>query len=144
MLHRPQIAERLRNFVCMAPSTVRKASLSRAVGIAFGLGTQVFFAVTVCYLFLFLRDGSTNYAGNWLAIDCLLALQFAIPHSLLLLPVSRTAIARIIPSELFGTLFSAVTCSSLWLIFSFWRCAPSVVWDLNGLARAAVLFGFYG
>ena len=60
----------------------------RAAGIAFGLGTQALFAVTVCGLFLFLRDGSSRIAADWLAVDCLLALQFAVVHSLLLLPSS--------------------------------------------------------
>src|SRR4051794_8620565 len=82
----------------------------RAGGISFGVATQLLFVPTVYYVFLFLRDGVTRPASSWLAIDCLLALQFAVPHSILLLPRVRSALSRIMPSQFYGSLFAVSTC----------------------------------
>src|SRR3954471_21427307 len=91
---------------CTDAKTDRRAWWLRACGISFGVATQIFFAVTVYYLFFFLRDGITRPANNWLAMDCVLALQFAVIHSLLLLPRSRSMLSRIIPGQLYGNLFA--------------------------------------
>lgn len=68
--------------------------MKRSFWLAFGVLTQLLFLVTVCRLFPFLRGGG-NFRGlfspapghsvNWLVIDGLLALQFALVHSVLLL-----------------------------------------------------------
>ena len=47
------------------------------------------FAVTVVGLFSFLRYGQVPSTESWVLVDTLLALQFAIPHSLLLHPSTR-------------------------------------------------------
>ncbi len=118
-------------------------SWSRTAGIAFGVCTQLFFAVTVCFLFLFLRDGSTNPAGNWVLIDSLLALQFAVAHSWLLLPSSRSSLSRIMPSQFHGSFFCVTTCIGLWLMFLYWRCSAYVIWDATGWGWLAARVGFY-
>jgi len=115
----------------------------RACGIAFGVGTQIFFAVTVYYLFFFLRDGITRPAVGWLAMDCALALQFAVIHSLLLLPRSRSMLARIIPSQLYGNLFALATCAGLSLMFVTWRSSPVLIWEASGWSRIVISAGFY-
>ena len=122
----------------------RKMALSfRATGIAFGLGTQLFFLVTVCALFLFLRDGGSRVADGWLCVDCLLALQFAVIHSVLLLPTSRSWLSRVLPGQLYGCLFAVSTCIGLWLIFYFWRSSSHVIWEAQGWSRIVVCGGFY-
>jgi protein-S-isoprenylcysteine O-methyltransferase Ste14 len=113
-------------------------------GIAFGVGTQLVFAVTVYFLFFYLQDGSANRGRQWLAVDILLALQFAILHSLLLLPAARSAISKLMPGQFHGILFCATTCLCLWMIFLFWRGSPIVIWDVTGLAKTAVRLGYYG
>ena len=57
-------------------------------GFAFGIGTQAFFAFTVVGRFSFLRFGIIPRGQSWLLIDTVLALQFAIPHSILLHPMT--------------------------------------------------------
>jgi hypothetical protein len=54
---------------CPDAKTDWRAWWLRACGISFGVGTQIFFAVTVYYLFFFLRDGITRPASGWLAIS---------------------------------------------------------------------------
>src|SRR4051812_36241138 len=127
----------------MDATTAQKLAWPRAVGIVFGIGTQLFFAVTVCFLFPFLRDGSTNIRGNWLLVDCLLALQFAIVHSLMLLPRVRSAITRIMPGQFYGSIFCVTTCIGLWLTFTLWRCSPAAIWQCAGFSEMAMRAGFY-
>ena len=119
----------------MDAKTSWTALLLRAAGIAFGAATQVFFVATVCFLFLFLRDGGSRPANGWLTIDCLLALQFAVVHSVLLLPRARSMLSRVVPSQLYGSLFSATTCLGLWLMFGYWRSSSTIIWDAGGWVR---------
>lgn len=114
-------------------------SFRRLAGFTFGIGTQALFAVTVVGLFSFLRYGETRTAGSWILIDCLLALQFAIPHSLLLHPKTRSALKHWVPTEFYGAFFCVCTCLSLWLIFAFWRGTTTTLWDLDGLAANLVV-----
>jgi methanethiol S-methyltransferase len=120
-----------------------KLKLSRGVGITFGAVTQLAFAMTVPLLFVFLRFGSGRHAGSWLALDSLLAIQFAVIHSLLLLPSTRSHLTRWMPNQLFGSLFAISTCLGLWLMFAYWRESTHVVWRLSGWGRILVSGGFY-
>jgi protein-S-isoprenylcysteine O-methyltransferase Ste14 len=128
---------------CADAETDWRAWLPRAGGISFGIATQLLFAPTVCYVFLFLRDGAMRPASNWLSIDCLLAFQFAVPHSILLLPRVRSALSRVMPSQFYGSLFAASTCVSLWAIFVCWRSSPVLIWNAEGWSRIAIYAGFY-
>jgi protein-S-isoprenylcysteine O-methyltransferase Ste14 len=127
----------------MDVTMAQKLGWPRAIGIAFGVATQLFFAVTVCFLFPFLRDGSTNIRSNWLLIDTLLALQFAVTHSLMLLPRVRRAISRIVPGQFYGSIFCVTTCVGLWLTFTLWRCSPGEIWQCTGLSETLMRAGFY-
>jgi protein-S-isoprenylcysteine O-methyltransferase Ste14 len=127
----------------MDARTIQTISWRRAVGIVFGVGTQLGFAVTVCFLFLFLHDGSTNRANNWLLIDSLLALQFAVAHSVVLLPSVRTRLSRVMPGQFYGSLFCLTTCSGLWLMFVYWRSSSVLLWNATGWSEFAVRMGFY-
>lgn len=118
----------------------------RAAGIAFGVGTQFLFAFTVWYLFWFLRDGppASDHPPSFLR-DVILALQFAIVHSLLLLPAVRNAIVtRGLPSALYGSLFCVATCLGLLLICGMWESSQQVLWDLQGWGRGTIRAAFYG
>ncbi|MCA9016262.1 MAG: hypothetical protein KDA77_13100, partial [Planctomycetaceae bacterium] len=68
--------------------------MQRFVGITFGLATQLLFLFTVWHLFWFLKEDYRNHAAGYLWLDAVLALQFAIGHSLLLYPKVRTLITR--------------------------------------------------
>jgi len=119
-------------------------SLTRAGGIAFGIATQLFFVATVYSLFFFLRDGGQSTHSAWFCIDLLLALQFAIVHSLLLLPAVRSRIGRVLASPLYGSLFAFATCAGLWLMFACWRSSASTLWQATGWQRTAIAAAFYG
>jgi protein-S-isoprenylcysteine O-methyltransferase Ste14 len=75
--------------------------------------------------------------------DLLLALQFAIPHSVLLHPRFRSLFKRWLPAELHGAFFCLCTCLSLLLLFSCWQTSPGVLWELEGGAAAVVLACFH-
>jgi hypothetical protein len=121
-----------------------RARMRRATGIALGLGNQVLFAVTVWFLFWFLKGGEPPQTGRAsLTFDWLLSVLFVIPHSLLLLPSVRQRITNRLPEAFYGTLFCAVTCLSLWVVFAFWQSSAVVLWHFTGLSRDAVQGGFY-
>lgn len=69
-----------------SPSVPLQWILSRWLGVAFGIGTQLLFLFTVVYLFLFLRFGSTRHHETWWLLDLILAIGFCLPHSLLFTP----------------------------------------------------------
>lgn len=118
--------------------------LLRAAGYVVGIGTQLCFAGTVCLLFPYLRYGGFQTGGNWLIVDIVLALQFAIIHSIILRPASRAVIAKVVPSQMYGNLFCFATCVNLWLIFAFWRVSDVVLWEATGWGKTAMLAGLYG
>lgn len=127
-----------------APTPVpRTVSGRRLAGFAFGIGTQALFAVTVVGLFSFLRYGVAASEKPWLLTDTLLALQFAIPHSILLHPTARRWMRPVISPEFHGAFFCICTCFSLMLMFGFWRGSDRVIWDLSGPAAHAALAGFF-
>jgi protein-S-isoprenylcysteine O-methyltransferase Ste14 len=125
--------------------------MHRAFWTIFGAGAQLLFLITVVRLFPFLQggqpfhgliSGSSDHTREWFWIDLLLALQFVIPHSVLLRPRIRDGLARGMPSALFGCLFCAVACGGLLLIVEAWRPSPQVVWRATGAARSAVGVGY--
>lgn len=109
--------------------------------VAFGALTQAFFGLTVLRLFPYLR-GEAYFAGAffpaagtapaWWLVDGLLALQFAVSHSLLLLPPTRKWLSRHTPSALYGCIFCFVTCLSLLWAMESWQPARQAVWRLDG------------
>ena len=118
--------------------------MRRAVGIAFGIGNHVLFAFTVWRLFWFLKGlESPMPAGGSLWIDLLLAMSFIVPHSVLLLPVVRQRLTRLLPDAFYGSLFCVVTCVSLLVVFTNWQFSGIVVWQFIGPSRAIVQGAFY-
>jgi hypothetical protein len=119
--------------------------MRRSVGIVFGLGVQALFALTAWRLFWFLKgpESPAASAGNiW--IDGLLALQFAVPHSVLLLPRFRKSVSRILPDAFYGCIHCAVTCGSLSVTFALWQTSPMVVWHATGIAWQAINAAYFG
>ena len=114
------------------------ANLRRAGGIAFGLGTQVFFLATVVQLFRFLAGTlSRPHAEAWFG-NSLLCLQFAVPHSLLLHPHTRRYLSRWIDGAFYGCFYCCVTCLSLWIVFTGWRSSDIVLVEVRGAAASIV------
>ncbi len=115
----------------------------RTLGTLFGLGTHVLFACTVWSLFWFLKGGRSSPAhpdGLWL--DVLLAGQFALWHSGLLLPSVRRRLGAYVRDAFYGCLFCTVTCASLLLVFAGWEPGP-VLFRLEGGAATAIQGMFY-
>jgi methanethiol S-methyltransferase len=118
--------------------------LGRVTGIAFGIGTQLVFLWTVVDLFLFLRYGGWHeYPRAWL-VDLLLAVCFAVPHSILLAPPVSKWLRRWIPSGLQGSLHCTTSCLTLLAMFHYWGRMEIEVWHATGWVEQAILAGFYG
>lgn len=114
-----------------------------ATGVLFGLATQATFLLTVWYLFAFLRGPISARSGS-LWWDVLLAAQFALPHSWLLMPSTRKRLSRWIAAPFYGLVFCLATCASLFMTFAFWRTSAVVLWDVAPHARWLIDVGFFG
>jgi uncharacterized membrane protein len=123
----------------IAMNRVYSASLA---GVLFGVVTHLIFLTTVWFLFAFLCGTPGRPGGNALEIDLLLALQFAILHSLLLLPPVRKWLGRWIARAFYGCFYCLLTCLSLGLTFWQWRATTTEVWSLSGTAGWLVWSGF--
>lgn len=111
-------------------------------GLAFGIATHALFGATVWHLFRFLNGShrEANFGSVW--GDVLLALQFAVPHSVLLHPKGRKFFGRYIPQPFYGLFFCLITCVSLLLVFAFWKGHAYRVWSLSGW-RGNVIWGAF-
>ena len=104
--------------------------MKRLFWIAFGGITQLLFTGMLPLLLLWLYQGSGDPLGigaaavgnertlsvPWaIALDLALLVQFGVPHSVLMLPRVRDRIERVVPSELYGSLYAFVAIGSLTL-----------------------------
>jgi methanethiol S-methyltransferase len=119
----------------------------RTLGILFGVGTHVLFGLTVCRLFLFLRgdnatlglfSGQATFVPDGVCLDGLLALQFGVVHSWLLLPRTRQRLERWVPAAHYGCFFCVATCLSLLLAIEGWQPGLGTVWRLSGVPARAL------
>lgn len=126
--------------------------MQRACGIAFGVLTHALFAFTVWHLARFLAGGEPGDAaargaaiGPAAAADAILALLFAVPHSLFLVPaVRRWMIARGVHAPLYGCFFCVVTCLALLATILCWRPIDVVLWRAPPPFAAVVTWCFFG
>ena len=115
----------------------------RTTGISFGFAVQALFVFTVWHLFWFMREGASATAGHWVIRDCAFAVIFAVSHSIMLVPVSRRKLTKIIPGPFYDSVFCLVTCVSLLVLFFGWRSSETVIWELTGPLRDGVVAAFY-
>lgn len=128
--------------------------MGRIGGIIFGVATHALFLVTVWQLFWFLEGGRSAVAPPaggplvaTLAVDGLLAVAFALPHSLFLVPaVRRRVVGAGLAGPLYGCFYCVVTCVALLTTIIAWRPSGIVVvrwpapWD--GMVSACFLLSW--
>jgi protein-S-isoprenylcysteine O-methyltransferase Ste14 len=113
-------------------------TMRRWLGIAVGLLVQVLFVVASYYNLTFLL-GCPPQAGKWsVAWDTVLALQFSVVHSVLLLPAVRQRLQRYISPAFYGLFFCTATCVTLLFTISQWQVGDWALWQLTGWPRLAV------
>lgn len=112
--------------------------MRRFSGFLFGASTQIFFLLTVWFLwqFLFGHEPRVTAGSEW--TNAVLALQFAVPHSLFLHPATRNKLSRWIASPFYGCAFCVVTCLSLFLTFACWHESDVVIVRCEGPIATAV------
>ena len=121
----------------------KSSSIRRLGGIALGFGNQFLFLITVWYLFWFLRNGAiSDQHGRWFLRDCGLAVLFAVSHSVMLVPASRTKLSRWIPAAFYDSVFCVVTCLSLMMLFFGWRTSETALWQASGWAETSIRVRF--
>lgn len=120
-----------------------KENFRRLAGWAVGAGAQLAFVATVIGLYLFLAGWTAKVHHPWLLWDVGLALQFAVPHSLLRLPRVQKAISQRMGREFYGVIFCWATCLSLSLVIVGWRDSDAVAWTLPSAASAVAQIAFH-
>lgn len=70
-----------------------------------------------------------------LLIDLALLSFFSVGHTVLLNSIWRVRIAKIVPSQLFFTIYGLHSAFSLILMFVFWQKLPGNIWSLTGWAQ---------
>jgi len=123
--------------------------MRRLPGIVLGLATHALFAFTVWHLFWFLRgappvSGPQRFTPAVAAgIDAVLAVGFALPHSVLLAPaVRRRIMAAGVPGPCYGCCFCVATCLALLVTIFCWQPIAVVAWRWPAPCDAAVAAGF--
>ena len=118
--------------------------MHRILGTTFGVLTHALFGVVVWQLFWFLKgpDVPAGHSGE-LWLDALLAIQFAVPHSVLLLPSVRARLSSIVPDAFYGCFFCVVTSLSLLLLLANWQSSAVVIWQASGTVRFIVQAAFF-
>ncbi|MGB8853398.1 MAG: hypothetical protein WCC69_07535 [Pirellulales bacterium] len=121
--------------------------MRRTAGLLFGLTTHALFAFTVWHLFWFLKGvdpavGRTTAAGA-VVIDMALAIGFAVPHSLFLMPsVRRRIVAAGLAGPLYGCFYCTLTCLALLTTIFLWQPIAAVTWRWPEPLATAVSCGF--
>ncbi|NDC54045.1 MAG: hypothetical protein EBZ74_07055 [Planctomycetia bacterium] len=124
--------------------------MRRTAGILFGLAAHALFAVTVWHLFWFLKGEARAAAHDpapvsAAAFDLGLALFFAVPHSLFLVPAVRTwIVGRGLAAPLYGCFYCVVTCAALLTTILCWRTVDVVLWRWPAPLDRAVQWCFIG
>jgi len=121
-------------------------------GVGAGVATHLLFALTVWHLIWFLAGQPPNtplpandpHQGWALAGNALAALAFALPHSVLLHPLTRNRLKAGISPAFYGLFFCVATCVTLLLVIGTWQTSPVVAVEFTGLPRRLVQAGFYG
>lgn len=139
---------------CEVGSKNAQKLIARIVGILYGFGNQALFLVTVWFLFWFLRDGALDRGekvgshffflpDHWMIRDALLAIIFAVSHSVMLVPVTRRILTKWIPAPFYDSTFCVVTCISLLVLFFGWIPSETILWQLTGVSAGIVRVFFY-
>jgi protein-S-isoprenylcysteine O-methyltransferase Ste14 len=76
-------------------------------------------------------------------LDTILALQFAILHSLLLWPPVRKRLNRWAPNSFYGLAFTTVSSLSLLLLFANWRSFGPVIWQVDGVLATIISVAYH-
>lgn len=109
-----------------------------------GAATQGLFLATVVELFLFFRIATLPTTDGSLAVDLLLALQFAVVHSFLLHPWTRARLQHIVPGPVYGCVFALTTCLGVLLTCLAWQPCRPIVWNLKGPAGWTIEAAYIG
>jgi methanethiol S-methyltransferase len=127
----------------MQPEKQGDAGMRRLCGIAMGVITHALFFLMVYRLFWFLKGDDNVAPRGPLWVDGLLALQFAVVHSLLLLPAVKARLTRLVPAPFYGCFYCLIVTLGLLVLIAGWRTSPVFVWHLQGWPRFCVQCAYF-
>jgi protein-S-isoprenylcysteine O-methyltransferase Ste14 len=132
-----------------APGLLRRL----AVAVTAAAACHAVFALGVGAMVLNMGFGMTLGLGrvpepwSW-AVNLLLLLQFALGHSLLLMPKGRQVLARLAPApfgaDLAPTTYVAIAGLQILVLFALWTPSGTVWWQAEGPVLGAMLALYLG
>jgi hypothetical protein len=111
-----------------------------------GAATHALFAVTVWYLFWFLKGDQPQLntgIGN-LPLNAVLSIAYGAIHSALLHRKVRDPLTRWITAPFYGLFFCVVTSVTLLGLIAGWTTGATIWWEATGLARLLITTAWYG
>lgn len=108
---------------------------TRTLGILAGISAHAVLAVTVWFVFWFLKGGVVAVTTGPLWIDWITATMFGVVHSALLHPKVRGTISEWIAAPFYGLFFTVITCAALLVMILSWQSSPTVWWEIGGPGR---------
>ena len=112
---------------------MKYVAMPRTLGILAGIGAHAVLAVTVWFVFWFLKGGVVPATTGPLWIDWMTALAFGVVHSTFLHPTVRETIGEWITAPFYGLFFTTMTCAGLLGMILCWQSSTTVWWEISGL-----------
>jgi protein-S-isoprenylcysteine O-methyltransferase Ste14 len=142
----------------MATQGMNPAEVGSTTGTArlpvllYGVTTYALFQVVFLYLMAFVVNlvpysvdrGVAAPVATAVVIDLALLALFAVQHTIMARGPFKSWLTRYLPAAAERSTFVLVTCAVLIPLYVFWRPIPAVVWDVEGTALRAVVWGVCG
>lgn len=127
--------------------------MKRIAGLAYGLGGYVAFNAVVMYLVGFMGNflvpvsvdaGPAASTGAAIAVDLVLLLGFALPHSIMARPGFKAWWTRIVAPDLERSTYIWISSALLAVLICLWRPIPAVVWQVDAAWARILLWSLFG
>jgi protein-S-isoprenylcysteine O-methyltransferase Ste14 len=128
--------------------------MQRTIFFLYGVACHVLFLVVYAGMAVFVGNVPTGLIpaidsppegsmGAALAIDALLVVGFALPHSVMARPAFKAWWTRFVPNPIERSTYVLVSCLLMILLIWQWRPIGGVVWTVTNPVGAALLYGLF-
>ena len=128
--------------------------MARSFDMLFAIACYFIFFATFLYLIGFVADfvllshsvdsGPVGSAGLALAVDIALIALFGVQHSVMARQGFKAAWTRIVPPPIERSVYVLFASLVLIIMFSFWRPIPAIVWQVDNVIGATLIWTVFG
>lgn len=120
----------------------------------FSIASYLIFFATFLYLIGFVADfvlvehsvdnGPVGSVGRAVAVDIALIALFGLQHSVMARQGFKAAWTRIVPPPIERSVYVLFSSLALIVMFSFWRPIPTVIWRVDDIVGATLIWAIFG